>query len=833
MEPSEPQTAEAWFKLGTDSYFQSNEKQALRCFTEAINLNTGYYQAYAERGNIHRVLKNTQDALTDLDQSLKIHENPSAYYTKARILHKSDQKEEARKMMELGDELRPKDFLSYIHKVEILIDFGSTEEAIECCNKAIEFEPMIGHTYYLKAYALGPTRAKEALECLERAIKLAPAIAMYYRFKATCLMTLGNPQEALNCCEEAIMLNQSDSESYGLKAQIFAAMGKMQEAIQCFDQGIRVNPADQRNHIEKAILLVQCGDIQGSITTYKKAIQSDPDHAAAYHNCIGCTYVDFLDPRQSIEHFDQAIRLNPNDANIFISKGSAYFIIALYPQAAECFDQAIRLDPKSADAHIYKGASLCFMKKQREGIACLDHAISLGIRDADIYNNKGKALSELNLNEEARVCYDEGIKANPNNALIYLNKAELLHKLGKDQEAIGIYEKAYELIEIEYQKLIQIYGPEGFGDEVPKARTILMKKFIGLQEIITGTERAIVRVDSANSTAAKLIKNFNKLKEQRGKLMSKFVESLSTQNKKKLTTSKELDDLIIQVGKVEKEMMELKQNLTELQGSSQLTNRSVVQEPEILSKPEAAEKFLDMETNNPQLHSYCKTFYWTLINLFGAYKFLGTSERVEATDDTSRGRALARGAHSMSNHASDIVIAAAFEGELLCELDNIVDSLYAPTDGNNKMSILNKLLQNKYGSEFDVSLQVSNLAFFVTRVRERHIMTSHENSPTKVNPTSQTFKDKITNIKDIAFDFTELKNKNDFSATLGLEDAVLLVVYLIKNHVAITSRPDPLDTNCADIVRVGGLKQVLGVPGVAEKSHAKPAPEFCKSCSMF
>jgi len=60
---------------------------------------------------------------------------------------------------------------------------------------------------------------------------------------------------------------------------------------------------------------------------------------------------------QAIQDYDQAIRLNPNHANHFNSRGLAYFAKGQFDRAIQDYDQAIQLDPQSARPFFNRGVA--------------------------------------------------------------------------------------------------------------------------------------------------------------------------------------------------------------------------------------------------------------------------------------------------------------------------------------------------------------------------------------------------------------------------------------------------------------------------------------------
>ena len=57
------------------------------------------------------------------------------------------------------------------------------------------------------------------------------------------------------------------------------------------------------------------------------------------------------DFRGATEEFDEAIRLDPGNANAYTNRGFAYNQLGMYQRAIEDLDDAIRLDPDRAEAY--------------------------------------------------------------------------------------------------------------------------------------------------------------------------------------------------------------------------------------------------------------------------------------------------------------------------------------------------------------------------------------------------------------------------------------------------------------------------------------------------
>ena len=59
--------------------------------------------------------------------------------------------------------------------------------------------------------------------------------------------------------------------------------------------------------------------------------------------------------QRAIQDYDEAIRLDPQDAFVYINRGIAYHDLGQYQRAIQDFDEAIRLDPESDLAYLSRG----------------------------------------------------------------------------------------------------------------------------------------------------------------------------------------------------------------------------------------------------------------------------------------------------------------------------------------------------------------------------------------------------------------------------------------------------------------------------------------------
>ncbi len=137
----------------------------------------------------------------------------------------------------------------------------------------------------------------------------------------------------------------------------------------------------------------------------------------------------------------------PNTAIDWVSKGNAFRKQGKHDEAIKAYDEAIRLDPNDADAWYNKGEALNYMgeSKYDEAIKAYDEAIRLDPQLAEAWFWKGNLLNAQGKHDEALEAYDEAIRLDPNDADAWVGKGVALNAVGDNTEAENAFAKALEL----------------------------------------------------------------------------------------------------------------------------------------------------------------------------------------------------------------------------------------------------------------------------------------------------------------------------------------------------------------------------------------------------
>ncbi len=81
----------------------------------------------------------------------------------------------------------------------------------------------------------------------------------------------------------------------------------------------------------------------------------------------------------SIAKYDEAIRLNPQNAHAYNKRGETYGQLGKYKRAIEDYDEAIRLNPQLASAFANRAVAYTYLGRDLEAQQDTKRGIELGL----------------------------------------------------------------------------------------------------------------------------------------------------------------------------------------------------------------------------------------------------------------------------------------------------------------------------------------------------------------------------------------------------------------------------------------------------------------------
>ena len=145
---------------------------------------------------------------------------------------------------------------------------------------------------------------------------------------------------------------------------------------------------------------------------------------------------------EAIGAYDEAIRLNPDYAEVYNNRAVAKNTLGRHDAAIADYDEAIQLKPDYAEAYYNRGAAKNALRRHNDAITDFDEAIKLKPDYAKAYNGRGNAKDALGQHDAAIADYEEAIKLKPEFAEAYYNRGLAKNRLGLVNEARADFENA-------------------------------------------------------------------------------------------------------------------------------------------------------------------------------------------------------------------------------------------------------------------------------------------------------------------------------------------------------------------------------------------------------
>jgi tetratricopeptide (TPR) repeat protein/S1-C subfamily serine protease len=359
----------AYFGRGLAWWSDSKNAEAEKSFAKAVEVDSGFSQAWRYQGLLLKELKRYPEALASYRQAIQ------------------NKKE---------------DFVLYVEQGDILQEMDRSGEAINSYNLAIKLNsnhPWAyinrGNAYYdLKQYS-------QAIADYNQAIKLNPQLVEAYNNLGTIYAELKQYPQAIADYNQAIKLNPQYAGAYINRGIVYAELKQYPQAIADYNQSIKLNPQLAQAYYNLGTTYNQLRQYPQAIVDYNQAIKLNPQYAEAYSN-RGVAYFEQKQYPQAISDYNQAIKLNPQYAEAYNNRGNAYYDLKQYSQAIADYNQAIKFNPQYAGTYSNRGNTYAAVKQYPEAIADYSQAIKLNPQYVTAYFRRGTAYAELKQYPQAK-----------------------------------------------------------------------------------------------------------------------------------------------------------------------------------------------------------------------------------------------------------------------------------------------------------------------------------------------------------------------------------------------------------------------------------------------
>lgn len=177
-----------------------------------------------------------------------------------------------------------------------------------------------------------------------------------------------------------------------------------------------------------------------SLECYEQILKINPQNHIAWI-AKGLVLYSLGRNNEVLPCYDRAIELKPNYYRAFLNKGIFLADLIIYDEALACLEKALEYNPQSNRAWFIKGFILINQEKYNEAIKCFEQAIRYYDKSYGAWNNMGNCYQRLGNHKKAIDCYNQAIKIDFENLIAWKNKYISLEAIGRNSEAKKCAEK--------------------------------------------------------------------------------------------------------------------------------------------------------------------------------------------------------------------------------------------------------------------------------------------------------------------------------------------------------------------------------------------------------
>lgn len=304
----------------------------------------------------------------------------------------------------------------------------SVRLVIDSLSKAIRNNPYRDTLFYQRShYFLLAGNIVRAVNDMEVAIKLKPDVVDYHLELANLELNRGESRIAKELLDRAHDRFPENIEVMVRLANIYMAIGQYKEARTKLILASRIEPRNPNLYMLSSIIFTEIGDDARAIEELQKAVMYEPEFYDG-HVMLGVINAR-LGKAIAIDHYENAIRLQPDNPEPLYNLGMYYQENEMYDKALEVYQKGLTQIDSRMQHFLFNQGFIYerFRGNYDTAIVFYDSVIQYHPDDYRAFYRKGICLENMGQVEKAMAAYDMALKINPKfedayDALSHLSK---------------------------------------------------------------------------------------------------------------------------------------------------------------------------------------------------------------------------------------------------------------------------------------------------------------------------------------------------------------------------------------------------------------------------
>ena len=345
VEKKQPDNPHVMHLLGIIAHRVGRTEVALEMIGKAIEKMPNEVQFHINRGEMCRLLKRLDEAVSHGESAIKLNPQAAMAYSNLGIAY-YDLKdyEKAQSCQEKALELQPDLVQSLNNMGSILRGKKERPEAIIYYKKALESDPnYLESINNLGALLIEENETDEAIQTLLKALKLNPNYADAHNNIANAFMVKEDYDKAMQGYRNALRLKQDYPEPLLGIARVFKEKDKLDDALTSARKGLELNPDKAEAHSLLGDIYLKQADYENCEAAYKQALVLDSELLSA-HLGVGQLLMEQGQIDEAQTTFERGMELSPDEIAPHIFMAQARKIKKGDSSLARLEEEAVEID---------------------------------------------------------------------------------------------------------------------------------------------------------------------------------------------------------------------------------------------------------------------------------------------------------------------------------------------------------------------------------------------------------------------------------------------------------------------------------------------------------
>lgn len=416
------------------------------------------------------------------------------FYLDSQDLHK------ARQLIEFARRSHPFSDDLFAKEAQLELEHGHTDEALECVNQALYYNPMQAEYVLLKSEILAQLgQYDDAMGLLSELAPSADAIEEVLLQMGNVAQLCGQLEESEQFYRQALQAEPSFEVAAYELCCLLESQDRYVEAIELYQKLLDHDPYLSEAWYQLGILLGKTEQYEHALEALGFATAIRDDHALAYYQA-GAMLMNLERYEEALTALLDAASLRNKDPFILYHLGECYEALGDYRGAARYYQRVLRVDAQHVDALI--GLGYC-MERSEDYIPAINYyqkalrledgnneelRVALAICEYKLGNLQSafdhvwyalghsgvpfniwmmwiEALMEEDNFSGAAIFLEEAVQLNPDEAMFYYMCAACHYRAGDKEKAMYYFENSLLLAPGESHAVLHL-APEMYEDRL-------------------------------------------------------------------------------------------------------------------------------------------------------------------------------------------------------------------------------------------------------------------------------------------------------------------------------------------------------------------------------